>query len=228
MAEGAGEIIVAAGVNGAGKSTIIGRYIESIGGDYYDPDERTRALVAAGLSRDDANARSWHEGYDALKRAIDAGSTFIFETTLGGKSVAAELFRALARGRRLTIYYVGLVSVELHLRRVAARVARGGHDIPEAKIRERFTSSRENLLGFIGTQADIRVWDNSDDDDKGLPRPVDVLCIERNRLKYPDTPEALETTPAWAKPLLTRALELCDLPAAFRKTSRRSKPRRVR
>jgi predicted ABC-type ATPase len=90
VAEGVGEIIVAAGVNGAGKSTIIGHYIESAGGDYYNPDERTRALVAAGLSRDDANARSWHEGHDALKRAIDTGTTFIFETTLGGKSVAAE------------------------------------------------------------------------------------------------------------------------------------------
>lgn len=218
MADAVGDIIVATGVNGAGKSTILGRHIQSVGGAYYDPDERTRAHVRAGLSRDDANGRSWREGYEALRRAIDAGTTFTFETTLGGRSIVAELFRALARGRNLTIYYVGLESVELHLQRVAARVKRGGHDIPEAKIRERFASSRENLLGLIGTQASIRVWDNSDEDDKGLPRPIDVLRIENNRLKYPTTVKALKATPAWAKPLLARALELCDLPAALRNT----------
>lgn len=225
MADGIGEIIAAAGVNGAGKSTIIGRYIESVGGNYYNPDERTRAFVKAGLSADDANGRSWQEGYEALRRAIDNGTTFTFETTLGGKSIVAELFRALARGRKLTIYYVGLESVELHLQRVAARVKHGGHDIPEAKIRERFTNSRENLLGFIGTQASIRIWDNSDEDEQGLPRPTDVLRIENNRLKYPNTLKTLNATPAWAKPLLACALEVCDLPAALKKAVHTRPPR---
>ncbi|MEW6168745.1 MAG: AAA family ATPase [Pseudomonadota bacterium] len=211
-----GEIIVAAGVNGAGKSTIVGRYVQDAGGAYYNPDERTRAYVEAGLSQDDANGRSWQDGYEALKRAIDTGTNFTFETPLGGKRIVAELFRALARGRGLTIYYVGLESVELHLQRVAARVRRGGHDIPAAKIRERFAHSRENLLGLIGTQASIRVWDNSEKDGHGLPRPVDVLGIESNRLKYPDTLKAVKATPSWAKPLVARALEVCDLPAALR------------
>src|SRR5690606_18626324 len=137
------------------------------GGDYYNPDERTRAYIKAGLDPDDANSRAWQDGFDALKRAIDANASFTFETTLGGKSIVVELFRALALGRRLTIYYVGLESVDLHIRRVAARVRCGGHDIPAAKIRERFAHSRDNLLGFIGTRASIRAWDNSDEDESG-------------------------------------------------------------
>ena len=219
MPERGGEIIVAAGVNGAGKSTIIGQYAKNSGAAYFNPDERTRDYVKAGLDEVTANARSWQEGFDALKRAIDNNTSYTFETTLGGKSIMTELFRALARNRPVTIYFVGLNSVELHLRRVAARVKRGGHDIPREKIQERFVSSRENLLGFIGTQASLRVWDNSEEDPGGRPMPVDVLIIESNQLLYPDTVKALKATPTWAKPLVQRALEVCKVPAALKRAS---------
>jgi len=215
-----GEIVVAAGVNGAGKSTIVGEYMKCNDAVYFNPDERTRALLQEGLDEAEANARSWKEGYEALKRAIDNNDSIAFETTLGGKSIATELFRALARDRPVTIYYVGLDSVDLHLKRVAARVKRGGHDIPEAKIRERFISSRENLLGFIGTQASLRVWDNSEEDPDGMPLPKDVLHIEGNRMLYPDSQRALKATPAWARPLVQRAMEVCDLPRGIRRTVR--------
>lgn len=215
MPERRGEIIVAAGVNGAGKSSIIGQYAKNNGASYFNPDERTRDFVRAGLGEAEANARSWQEGFDALRNAIDNDASYTFETTLGGKSIVTELFRALARKRPVTIYYIGLNSVELHIRRVAARVKRGGHDIPEAKIRERYISSRENLLGFIGTEASLRIWDNSDEDAGGKPNPVDVLIIKDNRLIYPVTSKALKATPGWARPLVQRALEVCRIPAAL-------------
>ena len=220
MPDKPGVIVVAAGVNGAGKSKIIGRYIEKSGGAYYNPDQRTRALIKAGLREDDANGRSWQEGFDALKQAIDDTTSFTFETTLGGKSITAELFRALALGRDVTIYYVGLKDVDLHLQRVAARVKRGGHDIAEKKIRERITTSRENLLNFIGTQASIRVWDNSEEDPNGEPLPVEVLRIQNNRLLYPDSAKALRSVPDWAKALVKRAMDVCELPAALKKPGR--------
>jgi predicted ABC-type ATPase len=223
-----GEIIVAAGVNGAGKSTIIGQYARQNGAPYFNPDERTHALVAAGLEPAQANARSWQEGFAALRQAIDHNTAFIFETTLGGHSMVAELLRALARGRPVTIYYVGLEGVDLHLRRVAARVKRGGHDIPEDKIRERYRSSRENLMQFIGTRASLRVWDNSREDPAGLPNPVDVLTIEDGRLLYPHTARALMATPAWARPLVQRALEVCKLPAALKRAIGQDPARRLR
>lgn len=220
MPEKPGVVVVAAGVNGAGKSTIIGRYIEKSGGAYYNPDARTRALIKAGLREDDANARSWQEGFDALKQAIDDAASFTFETTLGGKSIAAELFRALALGRDVTIYYVGLKDVDLHIQRVAARVKRGGHDIPEQKIRERITASRENLLNFIGTQASIRIWDNSDEDPNGEPMPVEVLSIQSNRLLFPDSTKALRSVPIWAKALVKRAMDVCKIPDALKRPDR--------
>lgn len=45
--------------------------------------------------------------------------------------------------------FVGLDLPERHIARVAARVARGGHDIPEGMIRARYDSSRKNLLRLM-------------------------------------------------------------------------------
>ncbi len=202
-----GHILVAAGPNGAGKSSIVAPLVRAAGGLYFNPDEYTRDLVAIGLPLDQANVLAWRKGYDGLQRAIDQNQNFAFETTLGGASITIELLRALALGRRVTLLYVGLASPELHVQRVAERVARGGHDIPEAKIRERFDNSRANLLKFIGTRAEIRVWDNSHQTADGKPAPVEVFRIQNRKLLIPRGDEVAQTV-SWAQPLVAKALAI--------------------
>jgi predicted ABC-type ATPase len=55
----------------------------------------------------------------------------------------------LSDGIEVRIWFVGLSSPELHVQRVRLRVARGGHDIPEETIRERYDRSRINLIEMI-------------------------------------------------------------------------------
>ena len=57
-------LYVLAGVNGAGKSSIGGAAIRAAGGEYYNPDEAARALMAAnpGLGQTEANAAAWQQG----------------------------------------------------------------------------------------------------------------------------------------------------------------------
>jgi predicted ABC-type ATPase len=203
----AGRIIAAAGTNGAGKSTIVGPLIRTLGGAYYNPDEYTHELAAVGVPREQANALAWRQGYDALQRAIDENLNFAFETTLGGSSITVELLRALAIGRPVTILYVGLGSPELHIRRVAERVARGGHDIPEVKIRERFDNSRANLLKFIGTRVEIRVWDNSRQTADGSAAPVEIFRVQNRKVLIPKGGQVSQTA-NWAQPLVAKALSV--------------------
>lgn len=205
-----GEIIVAAGTNGAGKSSIVQPFVERGGAPYFNPDQFARELIREGISPGEANARAWQFGRNQLREAVDQGSAYAFETTLGGHSIAFELMRALAFGRTVSILYVGLESAEMHIRRVAARVGRGGHDIPEDMIRKRYDSSRTNLLAFIGTQAWIRVWDNSAESADGRPgaaRQVFEMRAARLRLLPPaaNDPDAV---PQWARPLVAQALKL--------------------
>ena len=207
MSAKSGRIIAAAGTNGAGKSSIVGPLIRAAGGAYYNPDEYTRELVAIGVPLDQANALAWRKGYDGLQRAIDENLNFAFETTLGGSSITVELLRALAVGRRVTILYVGLASPELHIQRVAERVARGGHDIPEEKIRERFDSSRANLLRFIGTRAEIRAWDNSHQTADGSAAPVEIFRVQNRKVLIPKGRQVSQTA-GWAQPLVAKALSV--------------------
>lgn len=207
MSSGQGDIVVLAGVNGAGKSSVAGAALENRGGTFYNPDEATRAYRTRGLNLEEANARAWHRGREQLERAIREGTGYAFETTLGGRTMTRLLLEAAADGRGVRIWYVGLASPELHIRRVRERVARGGHDIPDEKIRERWKGSRENLIRLIPHVAELVVWDNSATVavDRGeAPRPLKLLHL-RDGLHY-ITP--LDTIPPWAKPLVEAAIRI--------------------
>jgi len=201
-----GQIAVAAGTNGAGKSSIADEFVNATGGGYFNPDILARKLVAAGRAPEEANAEAWKVGFDALRRAIARNEDFYFETTLGGRSISEELHRAIDAGLDVRIWYVGLESPELHIERVLARVKRGGHDIPVAKIRQRYSSSLANLVSFMGKAAEVRVFDNSRETKDGSPAATLVLRMEGRTLVEPDRETLLRTTPQWAKPLAAAAL----------------------
>ena len=211
MAEGAPApcIYVLAGTNGAGKSSLIGAVIERQGVEFFDPDAAARRIRDRnpGISQIEANSSAWHEGRRLLERAIAERATYAFETTLGGATMTALLERALGAGLQVRVWYVGLASPELHLARVRARVARGGHDIPEADIRRRFHDGRLNLVRLLPRLTELRVYDNSEEADPRagvVPSPVLLLHVVRGRIAV-SCP--LAQTPPWAKPILAAALK---------------------
>ena len=199
-----------AGVNGAGKSSIGGAAVRHFGGEYYNPDEAARRLMAArpGMTQSEANAAAWHQGRRLLERAIAERLDFAFETTLGGNTLPRLLAQAAEKGAEVHVMYIGLASPELHIARVRARVRAGGHDIPEADIRRRYEHSRLNLVHLLPRLASLRVYDNSADADpaKGRrPEPPLVLHMEKGRIRNPDD---LARSPDWAKPIVAAALKL--------------------
>jgi predicted ABC-type ATPase len=205
-------ITVLAGTNGGGKSSIAGAMLRSAGGDYFNPDEAARRIRARdpSLSIPEANGVAWREGRRLLERAIDGRRSFAFETTLGGETMTERLERAAAAGLEIRVWYLALESPELHLARVRARVARGGHDIPDADVRRRYTRSLENLVRILPKLTELRMCDNSAPGDPAAghaPRPVLVLHFVRGRVVRP-APSRLSATPQWAKPVLAAALKL--------------------
>jgi len=203
-------IYVLAGTNGAGKSSIAGAAFRAGGADYFNPDEAAGRIRTAnpGLGVHQANAAAWREGKRLLERAIAVRLQFATETTLGGTTIAGLLEDALAAGIEVRIWYVGLASPELHIARVRARVAKGGHDIPEADIRRRYDSGRRNLIRLLPRLTALRVHDNSNDADphSGVaPEPALLLHMEGGEIRACCEPAS---TPQWAKPILAAALKL--------------------
>ena len=203
-------IFVLAGTNGAGKSSVAGAMVRQAGADYFNPDEATARILAAnpGISTADANSAAWHQGKRLLQRAIAERLDFAFETTLGGPTISALLHEALAAGIEVRMWFVGLTSPELHMTRVRARVARGGHDIPEDKIRERYDRSRINLIELMPRLAELRVYDNSCEADPRAGRaPQPTLILHFAKGKIVEMVE-LPQTPQWAKALVAGAVKI--------------------
>jgi predicted ABC-type ATPase len=203
-------LYVLAGVNGAGKSSIGGARIRSLGTTYYNPDEAARLMRASDsrLSQAEANSLAWHEGRRLLERAIAERLEYAFESTLGASTIPRMLSGAADDGAEIWIWYVGLDSPERHLARVKARVDSGGHDIPEADIRRRWENSRQNLVALMPKLSRLWLYDNSIEADprRGeAPRPRLLLETNARRLVRP---KDLAATPEWAKPIVARALQL--------------------
>jgi predicted ABC-type ATPase len=203
-------IHVLAGVNGSGKSSIAGAAFREHGSDYYNPDEAARALkrANAGMTQIQANSAAWHRGREMLERSIVQRLEFAFETTLGASTIPKLLIDAARQGIEVHVWYAGLTTPELHIARVRARVARGGHDIPEEAIRRRFEHSRLNLITLLPALAALRIYDNSVEADPAsgkTPKPVLVLHMERRRIL---NPQDLPQVPDWAKPIAAAAMKI--------------------
>jgi predicted ABC-type ATPase len=204
-------ILVLAGVNGAGKSSVGGAMLEAHGLTWFNPDSYARELAGQlGLDVEQASFRAWRHGRVLLEAALERGRSHAFETTLGGRTISALLERA-SRTHDVMMIFVGLASPEQHINRVRLRVAHGGHDIPERNIRERWVTSRANLVRLLPLLARLQVFDNSVQMRPGdeIPDPVLVLETNHGRVVFPDVtnPRALAGTPEWAQPMVQAATE---------------------
>lgn len=205
-------LFVLAGVNGAGKSSVGGAVIRQAGSAWYNPDDFARLLVQRyGYPQARANAQAWRENLRRVDEALANGTDYAFETTLGGNTLPARILTAI-RTHDVYVWYCGLTTPEQHLARVQARVARGGHDIPEERIRERFVRAPGNLINLMPSLTALQVYDNSTDVAPGeaVPDPALVLEMRNGRIAYPNAGDVatLSATPEWAKPLVEAALRL--------------------
>ncbi|MBB87671.1 MAG: ZTL protein [Xanthomonadales bacterium] len=198
-------ITVIAGVNGAGKSSVVGAYLRKIGGDYFNPDEYTRYLLATHPDWDlgRANAEAWGYGAQRLEEALALGLNYAFETTLGGQTIINLLVAGAEAGQPVSVFYVGLDSAQLHIDRVAARVSRGGHAIPEDRIRSRYTTSVLNMTRLAECCTRLQVWDNSTPlDAHGHAQPKRLLSTQEASVQF----VLQHGMPEWAKPIATASL----------------------
>ena len=125
------------GPNGAGKSTFVELTLAPLlpTSPFVNAD-----LIARHRWPADVEARSYEAARiaDATRRhLIDTGRSFIAETVFSHES-KLELIDMAQDVGFVVIVHVLMVPEEISVRRVAHRVAAGGHSVPENKIRTRF------------------------------------------------------------------------------------------
>lgn len=157
-----------AGPNGAGKTT----YVR----DVLSPATRLPFINADVISAERWPESQVEHAYEAAQVAeaerrarMAAGDSFISETVFSHASKVELLADASALGYLVHLHVI-LVPVELAVQRVAERVRRGGHAVPESKIRGRY----DRLWGHIA--AAIKVADVTEVLDNSSPRTPFRTC----------------------------------------------------
>ncbi len=163
------KIVIIAGPNGAGKTTFAREYLPHEAGC---PDFINVDLISAGLSPFNPQQAALRAGrlmLQEIHRRVRAGESFAFETTLSGRSYAHLIPRWRKAGYHLKLIFLSLPSVDLAVARVLARVAQGGHDVPEDVIRRRFTAGLRNFERLYRALVDSWIlYDNSGP----VPKPI--------------------------------------------------------
>ena len=97
-----------------------------------------------------------------IRSRVRDGSSFAFETTLSGRGYARSIPLWRTAGYYVKLIYLNLPTPDLAVARVAARVAQGGHNVPESVIRRRFDASSRNFRELYRHLVDRWEWyDNS-------------------------------------------------------------------
>ena len=88
---------------------------------------------------------------------------FAFETTLASKTFAPWVAKLKAAGYQFHLVFLWLESADVAINRVKARVADGGHSIPEETIRRRYQRGIDNFFQLYRPLANCwSVYDHSD------------------------------------------------------------------
>ena len=157
------QLYIIAGCNGAGKTTASFTILPEVLDckEFINADE-----IAKGLSPFQPESVAMQAGRIMLARMdelLQKGETFAFETTLATKSYKQKIEWAQANGYEVTLLFFWLDSPNMAKKRVAQRVAEGGHSIPSQTIERRYHNGIANLFAIYIDMVDIcYIFDNSE------------------------------------------------------------------
>ena len=157
------KLYIIAGCNGAGKTTASFTILPEVLNckEFINADE-----IAKGLSPFQPESVAMQAGRIMLARMdelLQKGETFAFETTLATKSYKQKIEWAQANGYEVTLLFFWLDSPNMAKKRVAQRVAEGGHSIPSETIERRYHNGIVNLFAIYIDMVDIcYIFDNSE------------------------------------------------------------------
>lgn len=158
------EILILAGPNGAGKTTFAREFLVA---DARCPTFINADLIAAEMSPGAPERAAMQAGramLAAIRTCVERDQSFAFETTLADLSYTRSIPNWQGRGYHVSLWFLSLASPDLAVSRVAERIAQGGHAVPEAVIRRRFTLGRRNFDAVYRSLVDHWVhYDNSAD-----------------------------------------------------------------
>ncbi len=158
------KLYIIAGCNGAGKTTASYTILPEILDckEFVNADEIARGV--SPFQPEKAGIEAGRFMLKRIKKLLELGENFAFETTLSTRSYVQFVERAKELNYQVTCLFFWLDSDELAISRVARRVKEGGHHIPEDVIRRRYKSGLENFFRLFQPKVDNWLFVNNSGD----------------------------------------------------------------
>lgn len=165
------EMIVIAGPNGSGKTTVTQLFLHhewSEGITYINPDQVAKDIFGDWNSQD-AVIKAANYCEEWRERCLSEKISFVFETVFSADDKIDFMLRAKAAGFFIRVFFIATNHPSINASRIANRVMEGGHDVPITKIISRYFKSITNC-GIIADIVDrLYVYDNSIDGQMARP-----------------------------------------------------------
>ena len=165
------ELIVIAGPNGSGKTSVTQRFLHHEWGEgvtYINPDQVAKDIFGDWNSnRSVLKAANYCEQW--RERCLKERRSFVFETVFSSQDKIDFIMRAKQAGFFIRVFFIATNHPSINASRIANRVMEGVHDVPITKIISRFYKSIMNCEIIAKFVDRLYVYDNSVDGRDAMP-----------------------------------------------------------
>ncbi|MBR4303521.1 MAG: zeta toxin family protein [Bacteroidaceae bacterium] len=159
------ELIIIAGPNGSGKTSVTKRFIHhewAEGTIYINPDEVANEMFGDWNSRDAVlNAANYCAEW--REKCLIERKSFVIETVMSAEDKIQFIIKAKNAGFFIRLFFISTENPKINASRIADRVMKGGHDVPISKIISRYYKAIENCKTVSSIVDRLYVYDNSVD-----------------------------------------------------------------
>lgn len=189
------KLIVIAGPNGSGKTSVTDKILEHDwmeGCVYINPDNIARD-VFGDWNSPEAVLKAANLAAQLREDCLSKQESLLFETVLSAPDKLDFIQRAKQAGYFIRLFFVGTDSPVINASRIAQRVMEGGHDVPISKIISRYTKSIVNCALAASLADRTYIYDNS----VGYADPKLLFRVHDGKLE-----KIYSTVNDWAKEIL--------------------------
>ncbi|MBR2196129.1 MAG: zeta toxin family protein [Salinivirgaceae bacterium] len=189
-------LIVVAGPNGSGKTSVTSRILHHEwleNSVYINPDIVAQERFGDWNS-EDAVLKSIKYCEEWREKCLLEKKSLIFETVLSADDKINYIERAMAAGFFVRLFFVCTASPAINASRIATRVMNGGHDVPISKIISRYQKSISNCRYIAKKVNRAYLYDNTAENTEAtlLIRFADGNVAKRY----------VQTLPEWAEQIV--------------------------
>lgn len=190
------EMIVIAGPNGSGKTSVTRKFLHhewAEGTLYINPDEVAKDVFGDWNSAD-AVMKAAKYCTELREKCLRERTSFVFETVMSSDEKVNFIFKAKQAGFFIRLFYISTSHPSINAARIANRVMKGGHDVPITKIISRYYKSITKCKLVSSIVDRLYVYDNSTDGQDAML----LFRLVDGKLKK----MYVQNVPEWAQVLL--------------------------